>query len=103
MKGVNKSNINNYINKSIMMNESDIEKLISENKRLKDEILQEKNNYRQVSMELGQAIYKEEELKEKIKKYEEKIQELEEEVEELRLYKEEKEASAASKIKSIFK
>lgn len=86
-----------------MENKDEIKKLIKENENLKQEIELQKNSYKQISMELGQNIFKNEDLEKEIYLLKKENQRLEEENKELRKFKEEIESSTSWKVKSLFK
>ena len=84
--------------------------LRKENEYLKNELQTQKYNYKSLSSELGQSIFKCEDLdqenrklKRKIDDQKEELNELKEELNELKKFKEKVESSTSWKIKSMFK
>lgn len=77
--------------------------LQKENEYLKKELETQKYNYKSLSSELGQSIFKCEDLDLENRKLKKEIEELKEEIEELKKFKEEVESSTSWKIKSVFK
>ena len=77
--------------------------LEKENEYLKNELENQKNNYKQVSAELRRSIFEAEDLDDENRKLKKKIANLEEEIEELKKFREEVESSTHWKLKSLFR
>ncbi len=77
--------------------------LTKENDYLKKELEEQKYHYKQLSTEVGQLIFNNEDLEEENRKLKQKIENLKEEIDELKKFKEEVESSTSWKVKSIFK
>lgn len=89
---------------------AEIKQLESNNKILEEQLEQTTNNYKKLSLELGQIIFQNEDyeyeitkLKNKIKTLEEENKQINEENEKLKEFKKEVEKSTAWKVKTIFK
>lgn len=86
-----------------MTNEEEINNLLKENENLRNELTIEKNNYKQLSTEFGQIIFKTEDLEKEIFLLKKENERLLKENEELKKFKEEVESSPSWKVKSLFK
>lgn len=84
-------------------NEKRIKELETENKILKEQLEETNNNYKKLSMELGQIVFQNEDYEYEITQLKREIEKLEEENKKLKEFKEEVENSKAWKVKSIFK
>jgi prefoldin subunit 5 len=89
--------------------ENKIRELENTNKIIQDELDTKTNDYKKMTMELGQVIFQNEDyeyenrkLKEKIESLNARIEELEEENKKLKNFKEEVESSTTWKLKSKF-
>ena len=89
--------------------ENKIRELENTNKIIQEELDTKTNDYKKMTMELGQVIFQNEDyeyenrkLKEKIESLNARIEELEEENKKLKNFKEEVESSTTWKLKSKF-
>lgn len=89
---------------------AEIKQLKSNNQILEEQLEQTTNNYKKLSLELGQIIFQNEDYEYEINKQKKKIEELKqennkliEENERLKEFKKEVEKSTTWKVKTIFK
>lgn len=85
------------------MNENEIKQLESENKILQEELDTERNARKKQAVELGQIIFKNEDLESEIRKLKKENEELKNKNEELLKFKQEVESSKSWKLKSMLK
>lgn len=98
------------MNDEIKILENKIKELESHNKIIQEELDSKNNDYKKMTMELGQVIFQNEDYEFEIKKLKRKIEELHDEIEklttenhELNVFKQEVESSTTWKLKSKFK
>lgn len=85
------------------MDNEEVNQLIKENDNLRNELTIAKNNYKQLSTELGQTIFKTEDLEKEVFILKKENGRLLKENEELKKFKEEIESSTSWKVKTLFK
>lgn len=85
------------------MNENEIKQLKNENKILQDKLDTERNARKKQAVELGQIIFKNEDLESEIRKLQKENEKLKKENEELLKFKQEVESSKSWKLKSMLK